>query len=108
MTYLKRFLKRPLRQYCFLSLKCYSDWQLGAIQIELTTLTPLITEDSAKQLVNSLQLTVICMIRLLSEGYVVLRWQERCGGRLWKVVKRNNRSEIYIFNWCSVQISCFI
>jgi len=32
-------------------LKCYSDKQLGAIQIELTTLTPLITEDSAKQLI---------------------------------------------------------
>jgi len=91
-----------------MSLKCYSDWQLGAIQIDLTPLTLRITEDSAKQLVNSLQLTVICMIRLLSEGYVVLRWQERCGGRLCKVVKRNNRSEIYIFNWCSVQISCFI
>ena len=91
-----------------MSLKCYSYWQLGAIQIDLTMLTLSITEDSAKQLVNSLQLTVICMIRLLSEGYVVLRWQERCGGRLWKVVKRKNRSEIYVFNWCSVQISCFI
>ena len=78
------------------------------MQIDLTTLTLRITEDSAKQFVNSLQLTVICMIRLLSEGYVVLRWQERCGGRLWKVVKRKNRSEIYVFNWCSVQISCFI
>ena len=28
----------------------------------------------------------------------------RCGGRLWKVVKRNNRSGSYIFNGCSVQI----
>ena len=45
--------------------KCYSDWELGAIQIELTTLTLRITEDSAKQLMNSLQLTVILMIRLL-------------------------------------------
>ena len=62
-----------------MSLKCYSYWQLGAIQIDLTQLTLRITEDSAKQLVNSLQLTVICMIRLLREGYVVLRWQERCG-----------------------------
>ena len=44
--------------------KCYSDWHLGAIEIELTALTLGITEDSAKQLVNSLQLTVICMIRL--------------------------------------------
>ena len=25
------------------------------------------------------------------------------GGRLWKVVKRNNRSGINIFNWCSVK-----
>ena len=48
---LKRCLKRrPLWQYWFPSLKCYSDWQLGAIQIELTTLTLRITEDSAKQL----------------------------------------------------------
>ena len=29
-----------------------------------------ITEDSAKQLVNSIQLTMICMIRLLREGNV--------------------------------------
>ena len=34
-----------------MSLKCYSDWKFGAIQIELTTLTLRITEDSAKQLV---------------------------------------------------------
>ena len=53
-----------------MNLKCYSDWKLGAIQIELTTLTLCFTEDSAKQLVNSLQLTVICMIRLLREGNV--------------------------------------
>jgi len=33
-----------------MSLKCYSDWQLGAIQIDLTTLTTLITEDLEKQL----------------------------------------------------------
>jgi len=57
-----------------MSLKCYSYWQLGAMQIDLTPLTIRITEDSAKQLVNSLQVTVICMIRLLREGYVVLRW----------------------------------
>ena len=91
-----------------MNLKCYSDWKLGAIKNDLTTLTLRFTEDSAKQLVNSSQLTVICMIGLLSEGYVVLRWQERCGGRLWKVVKRNNRSGSYIFNGCLVQISCFI
>jgi len=46
-------------------IKCYSYWQLGAMQIDLTPLTIRITEDSAKQLVNSLQLSVICMIRLL-------------------------------------------
>ena len=64
-------LKRPLRQYWFLSLKCYSDWQLGAIQIELTTLTLRITEGSAKQLVNCLKLTMICKIGLLSEEYLI-------------------------------------
>ena len=48
-----------------MSLKCYSYWQLGAMQIDLTPLTIRITEDLAKQLVNSLQLSVICMIRLL-------------------------------------------
>jgi hypothetical protein len=53
-----------------MSLKCYSDWHLGAIEIELTALTLGITEDSAKQLVNSLQLTVICMIRMLRDGNV--------------------------------------
>ena len=49
----------------------YSDKYLGAIRIELTMLTTLrITEDSAKQLVNSLLFTEICMIRLLREGNV--------------------------------------
>ena len=33
-----------------MSLKCYSEWQLGAIQIDLTTLTLRITGDSTKQL----------------------------------------------------------
>jgi hypothetical protein len=33
---------------------------------------------------------------------------KRCGIRLWKVIKRNNRSGSYIFNRCSVQISCFV
>ena len=60
----------PTRQYWFPSLKYYSDWQLGAIETDLTPLTLRITEDSAKQLVNSLQLTMICMIRLLIEGNV--------------------------------------
>ena len=30
------------------------------------------------------------------------------GGKLWKVVERNNRSGSYIFNWCSVLILGFI
>ena len=50
-----------------MNLKCYSDWKLGAIQKDLPPLTPLITEDSAKQLVNSLQLTAICIIGLIGE-----------------------------------------
>ena len=62
--------KRPLRQYWFLSLKCYSDWCSGTIQNELTPLTLCITEDSAKQLVNSLQLTENSGIGLLGEGNV--------------------------------------
>ena len=44
------------------------------MQIDLTPLTLRITEDSAKQLVNSLQLTVICTIRLLREGNVSYVW----------------------------------
>ena len=51
-------------------LKCYFDWHLGTIQNELTTLTLRIKEDSAKQLVNSPQLTVIRMIRLIGYGNV--------------------------------------
>ena len=54
----------------FKSIKCYSDWCSGTIQKALTTLTLRITEDSAKQLVNSLQLTVISRIRLLGEGNI--------------------------------------
>ena len=53
-----------------MSLKCYSDWHLGAIENDLTTLTLRITEDSAKQLVNSLQLTAICIIGLIGEENV--------------------------------------
>ena len=30
--------------------------------------------------------------------------KERYDGRLWMIVKRKNRSEIYTFNGCSVQI----
>ena len=40
-------------EYWLTNLKCYSEWQLGAIQINLTTLTLRITEDSAKQLMIS-------------------------------------------------------
>ena len=43
-----------------MSLKCYSDWKFGAIQTELTTLTLRISEDSAKQLVNIIELLIIC------------------------------------------------
>ena len=53
-----------------MNLKCYSDWQLGAMQIELTTLTLRITEDSAKQLMIPLLFTGISMIRLIGEGNV--------------------------------------
>jgi len=42
------------------------------MQIDLTPFTLRITEDSAKQLVNSLQLTVICTIGLLREGECIL------------------------------------
>ena len=53
-----------------MSLKCYSDWRLGAKQIELTTLTLRITEDSAKQLMISPLFTGISMIGLLRDGNV--------------------------------------
>jgi len=45
-----------------MSLKCYSDWQLGAIYIELTPLTLRITEDSAKQLMINQLFDGISMI----------------------------------------------
>ncbi len=54
-----------------MNLKGYSDWKFGAIKNDLTTLTPLITEESAKQFVNSLQLAMICKIVLLSEEYLI-------------------------------------
>ena len=57
-----------------MSLKYYSDWKLGKIQIDLTPLTLRITEDLAKQLMNSLQLTVISMIGLLREGNISYVW----------------------------------
>ena len=53
-----------------MNLKCYSDWQFGAIQIELTRLTLRITEDSAKQLMITLLFTGISMIRLIGYGNV--------------------------------------
>jgi len=59
-------LKRPLRQY-WLTGQCYSYWQLGAIQIDLTPLTLRITEDSAKQLVITLLFTEIYIIGLVRE-----------------------------------------
>ena len=55
-----------------MSLKCYSDWHLGAIENDLTTLTLRITEDSAKHLMISLLFTEICMIRLLREEKYIL------------------------------------
>ena len=54
----------------YFSLKCYSDWCSGTMQNALTPLTLHITEDSAKQLVDCLQLTVISMIGLLGERNV--------------------------------------
>ncbi len=54
----------------FISLKCYSYWCSGTIQYGLTPLTLRITENSAKQLVDYFQLTVICMIGLLGEENV--------------------------------------
>ena len=59
-----------------MSLKCYSDWQLGAIQIELTALTLRITEDSAKQLMINQLFGGISMIGLLREGDVSYVWSE--------------------------------
>ena len=54
-----------------MNLKCYSDWKFGAIKNDLTTLTPLITEDSAKQLVINPLFAGISMIGLLGEGNVL-------------------------------------
>ena len=53
-----------------MSLKCYSEWKFGAIQIDLTPLTLHITEDSAKQLMINQLFDGISMIRLLREGNV--------------------------------------
>ena len=53
-----------------MSLKCYSDCLLGAIQNDLTTLTLRITEDSAKQLMINPLFTGISLIRMLGERNV--------------------------------------
>ena len=53
-----------------MSLNVYSDWQLYAIQIDLTPLTLSIRENSAKQLVINPLYTGISMIGLLREGNV--------------------------------------
>ena len=53
-----------------MSLNVYSDWQLYAIQIDLTPLTLSIRENSAKQFVINPLYTGISMIRLLREGNV--------------------------------------
>ena len=42
-------LKTPSKEILVNEPKCYSEWQFGAIQIDLTPLTLRITEDSAKQ-----------------------------------------------------------
>ena len=63
-------LKRSLREYWVNNLKWYSDWFSGTIQNGLTPLTLRITEDSAKQLTDCLQLTVISIIGLLGEWNV--------------------------------------
>ena len=79
-----------------MSLKCYSDWQLGAIENDLTTLTLRITEDLAKQLMNSLQLTVICMIGLLRENGMYLMFHLYIP-RLLPFAKSKERSENMTF-----------
>ena len=63
-------LKTPSNAILVNQPKCYSDWQLGAIQNDLTPLTLRITEDSAKQLVINPLYTGISMIGLLREGNV--------------------------------------
>ena len=57
-------------EYWLTNLKCYSDWHLGAIENDLTTLTLRISEDSAKQLMINQLFGGISMIRLLGEGNV--------------------------------------
>jgi len=66
------------------------------MQIDLTPLTLRITEDSAKQLVNSLQLTVICMIGLLRDGEYILCFA--CTFRDYSLLRKvKERSENMIF-----------
>jgi len=55
-------LKTICKETFTLLLVGYSDRCLNVIKNDLTTLMPLIKEDSAKHLVNSLRLTMICKI----------------------------------------------
>ena len=55
-----------------MNLKCYSDWQLGAIQIKLTTLMLLIMENPVKQLVNCKLSTEINKISAAWSGECIL------------------------------------
>ena len=93
--------KRSLRKYLFLSLKCYSYWCSGTIQYGLTPLTLRITEDSAKQLVDSLQLTVISGIGLLEEGnvsYVLPTHSEMLILRMEYLLERNEQWTMELIN----------
>ena len=63
-------LKTPSKEILVNEPKCYSDWQLGTIQNDLTTLTLRITDDSAKQLVITLLFIGITMIRLIGDRNV--------------------------------------
>ena len=62
--------KRSLTQYCVNSLCFYFDLCLGTIQNGLTPLTLRITEDSAKQLVDYFQLTLISATERVRERNV--------------------------------------
>ena len=55
-------------EYWLTNLKCYSDWHLGAIENDLTTLTLRISEDSAKQLMITLLFTEIYIILTAKRG----------------------------------------
>ena len=57
-------------EYWLTTLKCYSDWHLGVIENDLTTLTLRISEDSAKQLMINHLFGGISMIRMFGERNV--------------------------------------